>query len=185
MYGKVMSISDALMWRYWELLTDTSMQAIEQMKKATHPMMAKKGLAAKIVADFHSEAAAKQGSEDWEKQFQKRETPETVEEVEVLFEEVAIDFEEASGVVESTREPVLHGDGWPLRVDKILTRGGLVSSGTEGSRMVKQRAVTIDGELHESPKLFKKLEDFPVTLTVKAGRKMRKITITRPKHIRV
>src|SRR6476469_7812567 len=43
MYGKVMSISDALMWRYWELLTDTSMQAIEQMKKATHPMMAKKG----------------------------------------------------------------------------------------------------------------------------------------------
>src|SRR5438309_3456293 len=83
MYGKVMSISDALMWRYWELLTDTSMQAIEQMKKATHPMMAKKGLAAKIVSDFHSEAAAKQAAEDWEKQFQKRGTPETVEEVSI------------------------------------------------------------------------------------------------------
>src|SRR5881392_981156 len=50
MYGKVMSISDQLMWRYWELLTDTSLQAIATMKGATHPMMAKKGLAAKIVA---------------------------------------------------------------------------------------------------------------------------------------
>src|SRR3982750_3584833 len=83
MYGKVMSISDALMWRYWELLTDTSMQVIEQMKKATHPMMAKKGRAAKVVADFHSEAAAKQAAEDWEKQFQKRGTPEQVEEVSI------------------------------------------------------------------------------------------------------
>src|SRR5438874_463486 len=59
MYGKIMSISDELMWRYWELLTDTSLQAIATMKSATHPMMAKKGLAAKIVADFHSESASK------------------------------------------------------------------------------------------------------------------------------
>src|SRR6266481_4114144 len=65
MYGKIMSISDEMMWRYWELLTDTSLQAITTMKSATHPMMAKKGLAAKIVADFHSEAAAKEAAENW------------------------------------------------------------------------------------------------------------------------
>src|SRR6266705_646420 len=81
MYGKIMSISDELMWRYWELLTDTSLQAIATMKSATHPMMAKKGLAAKIVADFHSEAAAKEAAENWAKQFQKDEVPENVEEV--------------------------------------------------------------------------------------------------------
>src|SRR3954454_21724345 len=98
MYGKVMSISDALMWRYWELLTDTSMQAIEQMKKATHPMMAKKGLAAKIVSDFHSEAAAKQAAEDWEKQFQKRGTPETVEEVSIPFGEVSAKSDGGSSI---------------------------------------------------------------------------------------
>src|SRR3954469_18051749 len=89
MYGKVMSISDQLMWRYWELLTDTSMQAIATIKAATHPMMAKKGLATKIVADFHSEAAAKEAAENWEKQFQKNEVPENVEEISIPFGDVA------------------------------------------------------------------------------------------------
>src|SRR5436305_6085421 len=88
MYGKVMSISDQLMWRYWELLTDTSMQAIATMKTATHPMMAKKGLATKIVADFHSEAAAKEAALNWEKQLQKDEVPENVEEVKVDLRDV-------------------------------------------------------------------------------------------------
>src|SRR5882724_11524016 len=79
MYGKVMSISDDLMWRYWELLTDTSLPAIATMKSATHPMMAKKRLAAKLVADFRSEAAAKEAAENWAKQFQKDEVPESLE----------------------------------------------------------------------------------------------------------
>src|SRR5437588_9591279 len=81
MFGKIMSISDLLMWRYWELLTDASMQAINSMRQQAesgglNPMQVKKGLATKIVADFHSEAAAKQAQEDWEKQFQRDEAPE-------------------------------------------------------------------------------------------------------------
>src|SRR5438270_6552684 len=107
MYGKIMSISDALMWRYWELLTDTSMQAIVTMKSATHPMMAKKGLATKIVADFHSEAAAKAAAEDWAKQFQKDEVPENVETVSIPFSEVAAS-----------------GNGL-VKLDKVLVRSGL------------------------------------------------------------
>src|SRR5947209_4892618 len=88
MFGKLMSISDELMWRYWELLTDASMSAIGQMREQAkagklHPMNVKKGLASKIVTNFHSEAAAKQAGEDWEKQFQKDEVPENVENITV------------------------------------------------------------------------------------------------------
>src|SRR5208283_2806423 len=60
MYGKVMSISDEMMWRYYELLTDVSLAEIEKMKRESHPMQARKDLARRIVGDFHSaEAAAK------------------------------------------------------------------------------------------------------------------------------
>jgi tyrosyl-tRNA synthetase len=176
MYGKVMSISDDLMWRYWELLTDTSMQAIATMKSATHPMMAKKGLAAKIVADFHSEAAAKEAAEDWAKQFQKDEVPENVEEVRLSFEEV-------SGLVESTREPIIDSKGWPLRVDKVLTKAGLVPSASEGARMLKQRAVSINGVHQELPKIFREVHEFPLKLTVKVGRKIKNVTIAGPRAL--
>src|SRR5215469_6602569 len=83
MYGKVMSISDDLMWRYYELLTDVSMAEIERMKAHEHPMEAKKALARRIVTDFHSEQAANEADANWAKQFQRDEVPENVEEVEV------------------------------------------------------------------------------------------------------
>jgi tyrosyl-tRNA synthetase len=158
MYGKVMSISDALMWRYWELLTDTSMNAIEQMKKATHPMMAKKGLAAKIVADFHSEAAAKQASEDWEKQFQKRETPENVEEVAIAFGEVAAKSEGGSSI----------------KLDKVLVRSGLADSASDAQRKIKQKSVKVDGEVVESHIIPVAL---PVVLTIRVGRQIKQIAL--------
>ena len=78
-YGKVMSISDEMMWRYYELLTDLPVADIEKMKTDTHPMAAKKDLARRIVADFDSAEAAAKAAEDWAKQFQKREVPSTVE----------------------------------------------------------------------------------------------------------
>src|SRR6266702_4846044 len=76
MYGKVMSISDAMMWRYYELLTDVRVDAIAQMKAdaasgKAHPMALKKELARSMVADFHSAEAATKAAEDWAKQFQK------------------------------------------------------------------------------------------------------------------
>src|SRR6266568_523798 len=88
MYGKLMSISDEMMWRYYELLTDVQMVEIERMKREAHPMQAKKDLAARIVKDFHSEDAAAKASEDWAKQFQKDEVPEDVEEVSASIEEI-------------------------------------------------------------------------------------------------
>src|SRR5882724_12743977 len=137
MYGKVMSISDDLMWRYWELLTDTSLQAIATMKSATHPMIAKKGLAAKIVADFHSEAAAKEAAENWEKQFQKREVPETVEVVEVDVMKVASPkWLEDRG--SAPRGQVF----WKL--DKLLAMTGLAASASEGNRKIQEDAVKVN-----------------------------------------
>src|SRR6266513_586144 len=80
MYGKLMSISDEMMWRYYELLTDVQMAEIARMKRESHPMQAKKDLAARIVKDFHSPDAAAKAADDWAKQFQKDEVPESIEE---------------------------------------------------------------------------------------------------------
>src|SRR5436309_9487789 len=63
MYGKIMSISDSMMWRYYELLTDVQLPEIEKMKRDSHPMEAKKDLARRIVADFHSAEAAGRAAE--------------------------------------------------------------------------------------------------------------------------
>ncbi len=94
MFGKVMSISDDLMWRYYELVTDVSMADIEQMKRdvaggAAHPMKLKQELGKRIVADFHSREAVEQAAQDWSRMFQKDEVPEDLPLITVPFVEVA------------------------------------------------------------------------------------------------
>src|SRR5216684_5049074 len=88
MYGKLMSISDEMMWRYYELLTDVQIAEIEKMKRESHPMQAKKDLAARIVKDFHSAEAAEKAGADWAKQFQKDEVPDEIDSVEIPRAEV-------------------------------------------------------------------------------------------------
>jgi tyrosyl-tRNA synthetase len=163
MYGKLMSITDELMWRYWELLTDTSMQAIRAMQEQAksgnlHPMKVKKGLAAKIVADFHGEAAAAQASADWEKQFQKDEVPENVEQVSLKFADVAA-----------------HGDHQAVKLDKVLAKAGLADSVSDGQRKIKQKAVKVDGKVHAEPVLQVAV---PAELTVRVGRLIKKVAIS-------
>ena len=93
MYGKLMSISDELMWKYWVLLTDLRQSEIEAMKAEVaagklHPMETKKKLARTIVAGFHGEAAAASADENWARMFQAKETAEDLEEVRVEFTEM-------------------------------------------------------------------------------------------------
>src|SRR5581483_2291589 len=93
MYGKLMSISDEMMWRYWELLTDVSMPEIDKLQQdvavgTAHPMSVKKDLARRIVNDFHNAEQAKTAEDDWAKQFQKDEIPSSVERVSVELSKV-------------------------------------------------------------------------------------------------
>ena len=162
MYGKVMSISDEMMWRYYELLTDVRVEQIAQMKAdvasgKAHPMTLKKELARSIVADFHSAEAATKAGEDWAKQFQKDLVPEDIETVSVSFAEFA------------NRE----GDG--VRLAKILVRIGFAASTTEADRKIKEGAVSVDGVKATSP-IIK--AGVGTALTMRLGRKIKKVALT-------
>ncbi len=84
MFRKVMGISDDLMWRYWELLTDLSLPEIAALKKR-EPMGVKKELAGRIVADFHSAADAKQAEEDFAREVQQGAEPSDIEAIDYAF----------------------------------------------------------------------------------------------------
>jgi tyrosyl-tRNA synthetase len=153
MYGKIMSISDKMMWRYYELLTDVRADEIAKMKQdaasgKAHPMQLKKDLARMIVADFHSAEASTQAGEDWAKQFQKGEVPE--------------------GVQEATIEAPENR----IRIDKLLARVGLASSVSEAGRMVKQGAVRVNGSVVSDPTT---VLDIGAQPTLQAGRKMKRV----------
>jgi tyrosyl-tRNA synthetase len=88
MYGKIMSISDEMMWRYYELLTDVLAIQIDALRQGIktgdrHPMEVKKSLAKLIVSDFHSWEAGDKAAEDWAKQFQKGGVPEDVAQADI------------------------------------------------------------------------------------------------------
>jgi tyrosyl-tRNA synthetase len=160
-YGKVMSISDQLMWRYYELLTDVTTAEIEAMQRKAaageaNPMQYKKGLAQRIACDFHGADAGKKAAEDWAKQFQKDEVPEDLPLITLAFADVA-----ASG-----------NNG--VRLDKLLAKSGLADSASDGARKVKAKAVRVDGEVKTEPILHVSV---PVELTVRAGRLMKKVAI--------
>jgi len=156
MYGKIMSISDEMMWRYYELLTDVQLPEIEKMKRdaalgAAHPMTLKKDLARRIVADFHSADAATKAGEDWAKQFQKNEVPDSIEEVETAVE--------------------LTPDG-KVRLDKLLAKVGLAESVSDAVRKLKQKSVKVNGESVITPLA---VIDVSKPFTLQIGRKIRKV----------
>jgi len=126
-YGKVMSTSDALMWRYWELCTDAALSEIAAMRRRVeagdlHPKRAKSDLARRIVADYHGEKAADEAAEEFEKIFARKETPEEVREVRLP----------------AAPEPV-----W---VPKLLVTLGMAKSHGEARRLIEQGGVSLDGE---------------------------------------
>src|SRR5581483_665951 len=160
-YGKVMSISDQLMWRYYELLTDVTTQQIAEMQQkagsGTNPMQYKKELAQRIVADFHGAEAGKQAAEDWARQFQKDEVPENVETVTVSFADVAAP------------------NNGSVRLDKLLAKAGLAESISDGARKIKAKSVRVDGEVKTEPVLPVSV---PSELTVRVGRLLKKVAIS-------
>jgi tyrosyl-tRNA synthetase len=161
MYGKVMSISDEMMWRYYELLTDIRAEQIAAMKAdvasgTSHPMALKKELARSIVADFHSSEASAKAAEDWAMQLQNDQVPEEIETATVPFAEV------------SNRE----SDG--MRLAKVLVKIGFATSTSEADRKIKEGAVSVDGVKTITP-IVK--AHAGATLTLRLGRKIKKVQL--------
>ena len=121
MYGKLMSVSDALMFRYLELATRMPEDEIEALRNL-HPMDAKKRLARTVTAMYHGEAGAGEGESHFARVVQNKEIPENIGEITIS--------------TSASEEPI-----W-----KVLARTGLVPSSSEGRRLIQQGAVELDGE---------------------------------------
>lgn len=125
-YGKVLSVSDVLMFRYYELLSDLSLAEIKELKEKMesgeiHPKEVKKKLARELTTRYHGDEAAQAAELNFEQVFTKGGIPDEIAEVELSFAE-------------------------PVWLAKLLVEADLVKSTSDGRRMIKQGAVSLDGE---------------------------------------
>jgi tyrosyl-tRNA synthetase len=157
MYGKLMSINDELMWKYWTFLTDLPQSQIDTMHADVaagklHPMQAKKNLAHTITADFHSVAEADSAAENWGKQFQQGEMLDNLAEVSVSItglvqvvpqpEELADWQERTAPRSEADKPPHMV----PISTARLLRELGLAPSSKEATTRIKSGALEIEGE---------------------------------------
>jgi tyrosyl-tRNA synthetase len=143
MFGKVMSIPDDMIIRYFELLTDISIERLDQMKEKLarddfNPMQLKKELAHEIVEEYHSEEDAVKARQEFESVFSKGNLPEDIP------------------VIEIAESDLEEGELW---IVKLVAATGLVDSNSQARRMIKQGAVTIDDKKYEKINLDIKVED--------------------------
>jgi tyrosyl-tRNA synthetase len=126
-FGKVMSISDDLMWRYYELLTDLTVEEVGTLRRSTesgrNPRDIKSELAKRIIGDFYSREDSERAEEEFVRRFRNKETPDDIEDR-----------------VVRANEP----EGWELT--SLLVAVGLAESKAEARRLVQQGGVSIDGE---------------------------------------
>jgi len=162
MYGKLMSISDALMWKYWVFLTDLRQSEVDAMEAEVaagklHPMEAKKRLARTITAGFHGEAAAASAEENWARMFQQKGIAEDLE-------EVAIALADVTGPEAGT-----------VRLPKVLVALGLAASGAEANRKIAEKAVKLDGEVASGAVIS--LDTLPARIVVRLGKRAKAAVI--------
>tara|TARA_B100001250_G_scaffold414139_1_gene450867 strand:+ start:2001 stop:3203 length:1203 start_codon:yes stop_codon:yes gene_type:complete len=136
MFGKIMSVSDTLMWRYFELLSFKNFDEIVRYKKQTetgvNPRDIKFELAEEIVTRFHDSKSAKDAKNDFIKRFSDNSIPDVIDEIEISV----------------SREGIVFAN--------LLKEANLVSSTSDAYRMIKQAAVKIDGErVDDGKQVFK------------------------------
>jgi tyrosyl-tRNA synthetase len=165
MFGKLMSISDWLMWRYYELLTDLTIPQIEALQRRVqagelHPMQAKKDLAKLIITDFHSAAQAEEAAVNWTRQFQRGEAPENVESIALHASDCGTGSD---------------GGSWSIKLDKLVLKAGLADSASDAQRKIKAGSVRVDGqqtrELHLNATI-------PAQWLIRVGRQMKKVELS-------
>jgi tyrosyl-tRNA synthetase len=132
MFGKTMSLSDDMMWRYYTLCTDLTVREIEALKGRVaageaHPKQAKMDLARRIVGDFHGKEAGDEAAAEFERIFARKETPDEI------------------------REVRLPAAAEPLWIPKLLVTAGLAKSNGEARRLIEQGGVSLDGERVSDP----------------------------------
>ena len=156
MFGKLMSVSDALMWDYYTLLTDLPLAEVEGMQQAAaagklHPRQAKVDLARRIVTDFHTADAARSAAEAFERQFSRREVPADAEVVE-------------AEVADAGR-----------RLSSIMVAAGLAKSNAAAVRLITQGAVKVDGT--RVADRFDTVAAGRAPFTLQVGRRARRIRL--------
>jgi len=127
-FGKVMSISDEIMWKYYLLCTDLTPAQIDEIKASAHPMQAKRDLAKTIIRDFHSAEAADEAEAEFNRVFSGGEIPADIEEKELP----------------ASSEPQL--------LSKVITAAGLAESNKDAQRLIAQGGVLVDDVKADSTK---------------------------------
>jgi len=152
MFRKVMQVSDELMYRYYELLTDKSVAEIQAMRAGVHPMESKIALGKAIVTDFHSAADADHAAEVFNRVVRQKEVPADIPEV--------------------SMPEGLSKDG-SIRLDKLLAKVGLAESVSDAGRKLKAGAVEINGVRVKELTM----PDPTADLVIQVGKNWRKVTI--------
>jgi tyrosyl-tRNA synthetase len=154
-YGKIMSISDPLMFRYYELVTDESLSQIEKWKaevkqEKVNPRDLKSRLALSIVSDFWGKGKAEEAAEEFERVFKEKELPSEIEDIEIKLRAEAGHFEikdkkvELKGKVEAKTRVKAGLIAIPL-ID-LLVEGNIFPSKKEAKRVIRQGGVYLNGK---------------------------------------
>ena len=156
MFGKLMSISDELMWRYYELLSFRPLAEIARLKRecaeGRNPRDAKVELAQEIVARFHSRQAAETALAEFESRFRDHAMPDSMPEI------------------------TLHSGGQGLALPQLCKQAGLTASTSEAMRLIEQRGLKVDGEVVADKT---RVVAAGTTVVIQAGkRKFARVTIT-------
>ena len=160
MFGKLMSITDELMWSYYELLTDFASPVIVRMREevrtgALHPKKAKTELAHVIVAQFHGEEAAKKAGEEWDLIYSKRQLPSEMKVHAISPKQMDSDYAIQNG---------------KMKLSRLIDRHGLAKSKAEAERLISQGAVEWDSQRVTDPAFGIDIET-PGDHTLRVGKK--------------
>src|SRR6266699_2482606 len=198
MFGKIMKISDDLMWSYWELVTDKTEAEIQTMRRsllepppptlppvttpagrrsplhaprATNPMDIKRELAGEVVATFHGKKAADSAAEHFRRVVRERLVPEEMPQFRIVrATETTFFLSEKRGNVEEVKPPFAVPGGKEEKWSKILLLLGQVSSAAEAERLMKPGGLEINGRKIQDPSARLDLTR-PGSYTLRLGKK--------------
>jgi len=176
MYGKLMSINDDLMWKYWTFLTDLPQSQIDAMRETVtrgelHPMQAKKNLAHSITADFHSPIEADHAAESWATQFQQKGVADDVEQIAVALTEVARLDQVALELAQADSSVAV-----PIDLAKLLVRLKIKDSRRSAETQITSAGIFVDGI--KTQNVLHTVSVRPTSLKIRSGRQTKIAILT-------